>query len=123
MTGLDIFIYYHMSVLDNNVGTIYETVGDHYLTQCHTFPENAVQQVVGMLRAQKFPIEDMPGIFELYRMIQDELLQYGVHSSLDYPATGAPDKDYMGPKFIPGPYLKITDKLGMNLGYISITNK
>ena len=112
-----------MSVRDNNVGTIYRTVGEYYDVRCHTFPNNAVQQVADMYKARKYALEEMPGIFELYRMIQLELLQYDFHSHLDCQQTiGIPDSGYMGPRYIPGPYLKIMDKLGMDLGYISITN-
>ena len=86
--------------------------------------KNAVQQVADMIKARKYALEEMPGIFELYRIIQLELLQFDFHSHLDCQQTiGIPDKGYMGPRYIPGPYLKITDKLGMDIGYISITNR
>lgn len=114
-----------MSILNlETPGQIVMSVDRYYDFRCFTFPNNAVQQVANMLRAKQYPIEDMPGIIELYRMLQDELVQFDLYVQIDCQQTiGIPNSGYMGPRYIPGPYLKITDKLGTNLGYISITNK
>lgn len=83
MVLLVIYVYFLMSVLDENIGTIYKRVYDMYDMRLHTYPGNAVNQVYDMLRLRKYPVEDMPSKKELYRMIQDELVQFGFVSFLN----------------------------------------
>lgn len=118
------FLYYKdMSVLNpETVGQIIMSLGEYYEVRYYTFPNNAIQQVANMFKAKRYPIENIPGIFEIYRMIQDELAQFEFYSQIDCQQTlGIPPTGYMGPRYIPGPYLKITDKFGTDLGYISIS--
>lgn len=125
MVLLVIYVYFLMSVLDENIGTIYKRVYDMYDMRLHTYPGNAVNQVYDMLRLRKYPVEDMPSKKELYRMIQDELVQFGFVSFFEFtPTTGLPENGYLPPKYLGvGPHLRIQDKKGWELGYITITEE
>lgn len=111
-----------MSIFGKNIGTIYRQVREVYDMRVHTFPGNAVNQVFDMLRLRRYPIENMPSKAELYRIIQDELVEFDFTSSFEFtPTTGLPENGYLPPRYLGvGPHLKIEDKNGFGLGYITI---
>lgn len=99
-----------MSILDNNIGTLYKRVDDVYSVRGFTFPGNAVHQVVNMLREKQYPVEGMPTKKELYRMVQDELTQFNFISFFEF-------------EHVTGLRLRIRDKNDWKLGYISISER
>lgn len=107
-----------MGVLNTNeIGVLRMTVGEYYEVGYRTFSGNAVAQTADMISAKEYPVEDMPGIFELYIQLQKELRGFGFSSMISDNTTWKVRNP--GVKI----FLKVTDKNFDDIGYIYILNR